>query len=541
GLDRNAARSEQSTYYGFYVQDDWRVTPRLTLNLGLRYEYEGPTTERFNRSVRRFVENIPNPIEPAAKVNYAAAPIPQISPDNFRVWGGLTFAGVGGEQRTLWRADRNNWGPRLGVAYSLNSRTVLRGGYVIMFDQLGVNRRSVIQTGFSQRTLIVPSLDNGLSFRADLQEPFPDGIQEAPGARLGMRTFLGRGISYFYPEPQAPRMERWMASIQRELPGQVSLEVAYMGNRGTSLETTRDVNPTPREYLSTAPFRDQAVIDFLTAQVPNPFYGIPDFTGTALAGRTVQRMQLLRPYPHFGGAVSAARPLGSSAFHSLQLRSRRRFANGWSYQAAYTWSKLIEADSFLNPTDGAPHRVISSLDRPQRVALAGIWELPFGKGKRLGGGWRGLPQLLLGGWQLQGMYNAQSGEALSFGNVLFLGNIKEIPLPAGQRSLKRWFNTEAGFEKDSRRQLAFNVRSFPLRLAGVRAPGVHALDLSLVKQLTMRERLRLEIRADLYNALNHIDPAAPETSPTSSLFGQITASKREASPRWVWVAAKLSF
>ncbi len=116
GLDRNAARSEQSTYYGFYVQDDWRITPRLTLNLGLRYEYKGPTTERYNRSVRRFVDNVPNPIEAVAKANYAAAPIPEIPPESFRVWGGLSFAGVGGEPRTLWRADRNNWGPRLGLA-----------------------------------------------------------------------------------------------------------------------------------------------------------------------------------------------------------------------------------------------------------------------------------------------------------------------------------------------------------------------------------------------------------------------------------------
>lgn len=541
GIDRNAAYSEQTVYRGFYFQDDFRLTPRLTLNLGLRYEYEGPTTERYNRSIRRFLEEVPNPIEPLARANYAAAPLPEIPLERFRVMGGLTFAGVGGEPRTLWQGDRNNWAPRLGFAYSLNQRTVLRGGYVVLYDQLGVDRRHVVQTGFSQRTLIVPSLDNGLTFRANLQHPFPEGLQEPPGASLGLRTFLGRGISYFYPQPQAPRMQRWMLSLQRELPGQVAVELAYVGNRGSSLATTRDINPTPRQYLSTAPFRDQAVIDYLTAQVRNPFFGMPEFAGTSLAGRTVARMQLLRPFPHFGGAVSASRPLGSSWYHSLQLRSRRRFANGWSYQAAYTWSKLIEADTFLNPTDLDPHRVISSLDRPHRAAVAGIWELPLGKGRKWGSDWRGLPQVVLGGWQLQGMYNAQSGEALSFGNVLFIGDIKDIPLPPEQRSLSRWFNTEAGFERDPRKQLANNIRTFPLRLAGVRAPGVHVLDLALVKLFQIRERLRMELRGDLYNVFNHIDPQAPDTSPTSSLFGRITASKGGAAARWLWLAAKISF
>jgi hypothetical protein len=157
------------------VQDDWKLTPRLTLNVGLRYEIEGSITERFNRTVRGFDFGVASPLEAAAKANYARSPITELPADRFRLIGGLTFPGVSGQPRTLYNRDTNNLMPRIGVAYAIGAKTVLRAGWGLFYGPLGNQRRDVNQLGFSQSTSLIPSLDNGLTFRAPLSNPFPDG------------------------------------------------------------------------------------------------------------------------------------------------------------------------------------------------------------------------------------------------------------------------------------------------------------------------------------------------------------------------------
>ncbi|MGH9960971.1 MAG: hypothetical protein ACREBC_28275, partial [Pyrinomonadaceae bacterium] len=176
-VDRNATYAEQSTEYSVFFHDDWRITPRLTLNLGVRWEFESPLTERFNRSVRGYDFQTPNPLEAQAKANYALNPIPELPVSDFRFTGGLTFPGVNGLPRELWNRQMGNIMPRFGFAYSLNPKTVLRGGYGIYYGPLGARQTDVILTGFSQSTPLIPSLDNGLTFVATLANPFPNGIQ----------------------------------------------------------------------------------------------------------------------------------------------------------------------------------------------------------------------------------------------------------------------------------------------------------------------------------------------------------------------------
>jgi hypothetical protein len=289
------------------------------------------------------------------------------------------------------------------------------------------------------------------------------------------------------------------------------------------LGVSESLNALPAAYLSTSPFRDQARIDFLSQAVANPFFGLADFAGSSLQGRTVQRSQLLVPYPHFTG-IGTGFSSGFSWYHSLQVRAERRFSRGFTVHASYTWSKFMQAIEMLNASDLHPHHVISDQDRPHHIVVSAIYELPFGRGKKWLPAAPAVVNHLVGGWSVQGIFTGQSGPPIGFGNVAFYGDIHNIPLPRSQRTVERWFNTEAGFERDSRRQLASNLRTFPLRLTGLRADGYNDWDFSLLKNIKLRENVTFQLRAEATDAFNHPMFAAPNTSPTSTLFGQVTAT-----------------
>jgi len=536
GIDNNASHAIQSVYSGLYLQNDWRVARKLTLNLGLRWEYDSPITERYDRAASSFDFVTVNPVQAAAAANYARAPIPEVPVDQFRTIGGLRFVGRDGRPRGIFGTPRSALAPRFGFAWQALRDTVIRGGYGIFRDPLGADRYGIHQPGFSVRTNLIPSLDNGLNFRATLQNPFPDGVQQP--APVGLTTFVGRGVSYPPVARSSPYQQRWSFSVQRQFPGRTLGEISYVGSRGARLAVSREWDPIPRKYYSTSLERDQAVIDLMSAAVTNPFFGLPEFAGTGLSGRTVTRGQLTRPYPHFTSLTSDDH-VGYSWYHSLQVRVEKRLSHGLSFSAAYTFSKLMEATSFLNDTDPLPEEVISDSDRPHRLSVGAVWEVPVGRGRRVGARWPRLIEAILGGWQLQAIYQAQSGQALGFGNIIYRGNIHHIVLPRDQRTIDRWFNTEAPFERDPRRQLAWNIRTFPSRLTGLRGPGDNYWDASLAKVFTITERLRLQLRTNWEGAMNTPQFGNPNTGVTNTLFGMITSTRGEA--RRIYVGAKLMF
>jgi hypothetical protein len=538
-ININSSFAQQSPYTSFFIQDDWRVTSKLTVNAGLRYEYEGPTTERYNRSIRDFDFSTPSPISDRALANYARSPIAELPVSQFQTMGGLRFAGVGGQPRGLWEGDRNNFAPRVGLAYHFHRDTVVRAGYGIFFDVLGVDRYNVNQGGYSQTTNVIPSQDNGLTFRLKLSNPFPDGLELPPGASQGLATFLGRGISFFHPEPLNPYMQRWSFSVQHELPGRVLFESAYVGNRGTKLPTEYQLNATPRQYFSTSAVRDQPAIDFLSFQVANPFSGLPEVAGTGRANQRISRGELLRPNPHFAG-ITADLPTGYSWYHALQLRAEKRMSRGLTFQAAWTWSKFMEASAFLNESDQRQEEVVSEQDFPHRFVLNAIWEVPVGRGRAFLGNSGGVLNALIGGWQFQGWYEGQSGDALGFGNTILYGSLKDIPIPVSGRRAERWFNVDAGFERDTRSVLGSNIRTLPSRFNGIRADGINNFDLSMFKNYRVKERYTVQFRLESYNTLNHVQFDAPNTTPTSSAFGTINAEKGHGQ-RQITLGLKLLF
>jgi hypothetical protein len=538
GADFNDSFADATHYYSPFVQDDWRVTPKLTLNLGLRWEYEGPPTERFNRSSRQFDFDVVNPIQTVAQAQYAKSPIPEIPVSQFQTLGGLTFAGAGGNPRAIrdpyWRALN----PRFGFAYQLRPAVVLRGGYGIFFGLLGVEYTNAAQPGFSLRTNVVASQDNGITYSALIANPLPNGLTAPLGAAGGLNTFLGRSPGFFVADGRRPYTQRWSFTLQAQPLHESVFEVGYLGSRSVHQRITQDFNPVPARYLSTLPVRDQATINFFSAQVANPFVGIAGFAGSPLYSTTnTNRAQLLRPYPEFG-SLTTGTPDGFTWYHALTARFERRFSHGLQFQAIYTFSKTMQALGYLNPTDAGPEHVIASLDRPHRLALTSVVELPFGSGRRFGRSLKGIGNHVIGGWGLNIIYQFQSGAPLAFGNVILRGTYDQLALP--NRSPNQWFNTQI-FERNSSAQLANNIRVLSSNIAAVRADGMNILDLAVHKRFRIREYLNLELRGEGEGILNHPNLSAPNLNPANTLFGQVTATQTNQEERRVFVGLKLIF
>ena len=518
-MSRSGSYAEQDQHLGLFVQDDYKVTRKLTLNLGFRLDHEWPMTERYNRAVTQFDAASANPIEAKAIANYAKSPIPELPVSQFKVKGGITFAGVGGNPRAYWSGQGLVWSPRLGLAYQWTPKTVVRAGYGIFNGSIGILATNTIQAGFSKSTPIEASADNGLTWIATLQDPLPKGLLPAPGAAGGLETTLGQGTSFFAKDRKLPYAQRWSLGLQREFPAGHMLEASYVGNRNTRLRVTRNLSFTPGQYYSTLPYRDQPTINYLSANFTSPYYGLnPQFTSS-----TITRGGLLQQYPHFSN-VQYDDSAGYSWYHSLQTRMEKRFSKGYTLQVSYTWSKAMEAVAFLNSFDSMPYESLSDIDRRHRISGSGIWELPFGKKRKWGSQMHPVLEFFAGGWQLAGIYQRQSGQPINWGQVLFTGDSSTLVLPSDQRNCDRWFNT-AIFNRNSPEQLASNVRTFPLRFSHVRMDSQRRWDFSLIKNFRIKEGLTMKFRADTFNAMNEVVLRGPDTGPTSSAFGTITAQE----------------
>jgi hypothetical protein len=520
---RSGSFAEQDKYFGLYVQDDWKVTRKLTVNFGLRIEHESPVTERFDRSATAFLANAANPIAAQAIANYAKSTIPELPLANFKVNGGLTFAG-GSNPREFWDGQALGWMPRVGLAYQLTPLTVLRAGYGIFYGSLGSFKTGANLAGFSQSTPIEATNDNGLTFKTTLANPLPNGLLAPLGPSGGLETNLGQAISYFATSRKLPYAQRWSLGVQRQLPGSFMIESSYVGNRGTRLPISRNINYLPAQYLSQSPTRDAATINFLSANFANPFFGLnPQYTSS-----TISRQSLLLPYPQFGN-ITYLDPTGYSWYHSLQSRVERRLSKGFTLQWAWTWSKAMDATTFLNASDPMPYRSLSDIDRGQRFTGSGLWELPFGKGRHFGSHMARPLEFLAGGWQLSGAWQRQSGQPIGWGNIQITGDSTKLVLPSDQRNADRWFNTTI-FERDSTKALASNIRTFPLRFSNVRLDSQRRWDFSLNKTFALNERFKMKFRADTFNALNEPVLRGPTADPTNSNFGKISA--QEPSRSW---------
>jgi hypothetical protein len=529
--------AESDKNFAGFIQDDWKLTRKLNINIGLRYEFQTALTERYNRSVRGFEPTAAMPFAAQAQANYAKNPTPEIPASQFVPQGGLTFAGVGGQSRTVYNPDKTEIMPRVGFAYSPNLKTVIRGGIGVFYGSLGIRLQDAIQIGFNQITNIVPTNDGGITFASSLSNPFPTGILQPTGASLGPLTYVGNAISFFNPNPKPPQLLKYEIDIQRELPGKFVASVGYLGSRGNDLEVARSYKPLANSYLSTSPVRDQATINYLSANLPNPFAGIPQFAGTNLAGSVISRSSLLAPYPQFSG-ISYFTYDGQSWYDALNMKLEKRFDKGYLVAATYTWSKFLAANTLLNAGDAAPAKFLSPQDYPHHIAISSIYQLPFGRGRMLFGKMPRAAQLVFGDWDLSYIYTYQSGPPIAFGNVLLTGSAKDIPLSSGQRSAAQWFNTSV-FNKVASQQLANNVITLSPTFAGIRGAAYNSSDASLIKHFQIHESLRLEARIDALNVFNQTSFGLPNVTPTNNAFGTVTTQKNV--PRRLQAMLRIQF
>jgi hypothetical protein len=530
--------STQNHSFAGFVQSDYRATSRLTLNLGIRYEVELPRTERYDRQNSWDLTTV-NPISQSIGTT---------------VRGGLRFVNVDGSPRNPLDADWNNVSPRAGFAYRTRANIVVRGGYGIFFGfspaaAAGVAGQNI--TGYSSTTSIVGTLD-GATPIATMENPFPSGFVLPTGNRLGLQTQLGQDNASVQRQAKTAYMQQWNLNLQRVLPGNIAVEAAYAGSRGTHLQlpVNFSYNQLPDENLALG----ARLLDL----VPNPFYGKID-VGT-LASSTVQRRQLLRPFPQFTGVTMAHYPVGQSTYHSMQLRAERRFKAGLSVTGAYTVSKLLTnadaGETFNGPYGNYQNfnrfdleKSLSSVDVPQRLVVSAVFQLPFGRARKWGAGWNRGVDAVLGGWQISGIGGYNSGFPISISATSTsqsIGAGTQRPNSTGHSAyldsgrptaekLARWFDTSA-FVQTPQYQFG-NVGRF---LPDVRMDGNANWDLAVGKTFApFGERVTAQLRGEFFNATNSPRFAGPANSINSTVVG--TVSGQANTPRQLQIGLRIGF
>jgi len=528
-ITRRSDYSEYSKTWGFFAQDDFKIGRNLTINLGLRYEKEEALVERQDKSVSGFDFAFVQPTQALIRSHLTAGDTDinghPIDPASFNITGGLLFAGVDTGKK-LYNTPNNTFLPRFGVAYRLNDKTVLRGGFGLFAGFLGERRGDAIQPGFTRTTsLPLTQLANGAQIPQSISL-FPTAISilEPIGNEAGRQTGLGGSVSFFNQNPKVGKQARWQVGMQRELPWGFVAEAEYVGNYGYDLEIIKDLNALPDDFLIDAGVVNGAVDPALAAQanalgssLPNPFRNVPGFEGTSFfTGSTISRSQLLRPFPEFTSVLTSNND-GKSWYNSGQFSLQKRFSSGNTIQLAYTWSKWLQATEYLNPADPTPTKMIADQDSPHRFVASGIYVLPFGKGQKFANG-NGVIDRIIGGWQLQGVYQFQTGFPVAFGSnsltagtttgdIFYLGG--DVGLPTSEQTTDRWFNTDA-FSQLS--VPTGHRRTLPFRFSDVRRDNINNVDFSLMKNTRITETMKVQIRLEAINAFNHTYFPAPSTS-----------------------------
>ncbi len=529
----------RSYYYAWYFGDDWKLTPRLTLNLGVRYEIQVPRTERHDR-MNYFDPNVASPLA-------GPAGIPGLK-------GGIVFLGTDDVGNRQFPIRWGNIAPRLGFAYELTKKTIVRGGAGIFFAGAPTTAGGVVGNfGFRTDTPFVGSQD-GLTPFSYLSNPFPTGLVPPTGSSQGLLTAIGTAIAEPLPSATVPYTENWSLGIQRELPGSILVDASYIGNHGVQLISGAETNwnldqLTPQQMaLGTAALQS----------VPNPFFGL--ITTGPLSTQTVPRYYLLRPYPQFTSVVALYIQGSNSSYNAGQLRIEKRFKNGLQFQLAYAKQKLIDDNSIIenegtnaarqNIYCRACERSVSANDISQRFVYSSVYELPFGRGRKFGSSWNSFVNGVLGGWQANGILALQTGLPLNISNganttlgSATIGNESLRPNNNGQSAkldgsiesrLNEYFNT-AVFSAPAPFTLGNTGRTLP----DVRRPGVRDLDFSLFKNFRIKERLTAQFRGEAFNMTNTVQFGAPNTTLNSNQFGKITSQAN--SPRQLQFGLKLLF
>lgn len=555
GYYDNNAESDFHTYYvGAFAQDDWRLSPTLTLNLGVRFDHDSPYYEKFGRVVNGFNTTAQNPVAGTAEAAYASDPLSQLPASQFHVLGGLTFPGS--NNGAYYQTDSHWFSPRIGFDWSpqmLDNKTVVRGGFGMFVSQYTIanldpegtwNSSPILNSeGFSSTTTFVPSTNNYLSPAATLSNPFPNGYQAPTGSSLGLATDLGQdAVSFMDPHPTDPYSLRWDIGIQQSLTPDTMFEIDYVGNHLVH-EPVASVqyNYIPRQFMATGPTRaaGQTAITALTSTVTNPFHGISQMQGTTVGdSSSISAAQLLSRFPEFEtgedganqegsnnsfqGVLEDNDTIGQSFFNALDARIDKRMSGGLWLVANYSWSKLEDQNVFMNDTDPDPTKDLSPFNATNHFSAGVTYDLPFGAGQRFAVSSHWLNELA-SGWVINAINIDQTGFPVYWSyDMVTTGQPVSISMNEKDIRNKTSVFDNSAFDLNGSDQFEYHIRTFPLTIPGVRADGMENLDSSILKNFPIRDDMRLQLRFETFNTLNHPEFSAPGVDPTSG-FGVITS------------------
>jgi hypothetical protein len=545
-----------------FVQDDYHLGRRLTLNMGLRWDYAGPVSDKHNRLLNGFCFTCDNPIG--------------FIPGMGNLLGGPTYAGVGGAPRGTYNRKWDNFGPRVGVAYDLGHDTVLRGGWGVIYAQQFLNVGAA--PGFTQTTTDVPVPGAAGIFNSALSfaNPFPSGLVPIVGSQYGLASNLGKGITFVDPNVDIPRTQQYSVELQHRFGQNWMVSLAYVGSHSTRLNVNQNLDYLPLadlpytpsfQYNTTAPGGGgPATYSYLTTTIANPFYNnLPAqyaslATGTYLASAKVAPSQLLLPYPQFSGVTQNWVPIGRSHYNSMQFEASHRLSRDLEFRASFTWSKCLQALGFLNAQDPFPAQTYCQYDVPREVKVNFVYYAPFGPGKRFLNHTNGVISRLVSGWDIDATPMIQDGPPAPTPSGVM--PIKGVAETTPNRTLTHWFNTcwltLAGVEKDCAGQSSYFTDSTPAwqqtepdqlyewspYMHGVRYVGFHRLDASIKKETFIKERYQITLRADAINAFNSSEwYNEMDVGSTDANFGMVgpPANTPGDDPRVIMVSLQLKF
>jgi hypothetical protein len=511
-------------YYGGYVHDDFRINESVTLNVGLRYEYESGLKAVDNAVIVGFDRGSVSPIA-------VTDPSLGVTPR-----GGLMYAGLNGNPTQTGNLNTVKLSPRFGIAWKLNNKTTVRGGYGLFWAPVAYGLQTPL--GWNAQSALTGSGDNGATPGATLANPYPNGLLNPVLNGLGMLAGVGQNVSFIDQNMRSPYVHQYSFDIQRELGWGVALAVGYVGSRGQQLTIGNAVNINQLEERL---FSDPNILQ----SVPNPYFVAG---GQGIIGnRNINRAQLLRPYNQFGNVQAAINSFGRSTYDSMVIKAQKRLSKGISFLSTFTWSQFKDtgvgaagsgplnslAAATRNSYDIEREFSLSGSHTPRRWSNAVTYELPFGKGKPFMSGT--LADLVVGGWSINAVQVWQTGYPLSvrqlantnsqFFTLVQFPNATGVSPETSGRPQDR-----IGLDPGSTRFI--NAAAFSTaptgtfgnlsRTLNMRGPGLHNWDISVFKTFTIAEKYKAQFRAEAVNAFNTPLFNSPNTTFGSGAFGQIS-------------------
>lgn len=573
--DLNARGDYHQYYIGTFVQDDWRVNNKLALNLGLRFDINTPYEEKLGRTVNGF--------NPLATINYASTPswTPTTVTQNGQSYtvssinlnGGLTFPNQ--NNGAVFATNSGFFSPRFGFSYAVNNKTVVRGGFGVFVQPetlsslaaTGVTSSGALsnQEGYSASTSFVTST-NSTTVSGSLENPFPNGLTQPEGSSQGANTFLGSpsSVSFLAPVQHNPYSERWDVGVQRSLTNNLMVQVLYEGNHAVHLPVGQhNINAIEKQYMSTTPYFNYDMNKAYGTKVANPFQGAlgaSNLTGLNLSS-TESISSFMVPFPQFGSSsiTEENQTIGQSWFDAAIFQVQKRTSQGLTLTANYAFSKMIEADSYLNDQDSFLNRRISPFDHTHHFTVGGSYAFPFGRGKMFNFGGSRLWDEIAGGYVINGIYQFQTGAPIYFSS--------DIPLDPSITSLRQItmqtrntagtaLNTAAFVTTSNPKscsgtcdgstpiagQYYDHYRTLPQTMSWIRQDGYNNLDASILKNFPITEHAHFQLRFETFNTLNHPIFNAPNvSSATSSSFGKITSVGKNSAPRQIQIGGRIIF